>query len=213
MRDPFERSGYQETWRYSQSQAGASWLKRMEVESEMMLADIEKLMYEQPLAFAASNIGQTVYPFFAYLLGIAERKEVAELRLRAMRDPRCRDKFSDSDRQFQKDTLDALTERPPETFPLMFSVEDAMIHGDCITAQLLAHEYLCDPEDADAPEDIGQDLSPYTLGAFWRMRFDAPSDKFYDPFTTDKRPPVLVEKCEDGKVVESAWQDGREVAA
>ena len=74
----------------------------------------------------------------------------------------------------------------------------------------MAHEYLSGDADDAAPEPIGLDLSPYTLAAVDRMRLVDKESTYVDPFTTFARPPVFVEQVENGAVVATAWQDGRE---
>ena len=180
------------------------------VEADMMLVEIERLMAEQPVAFAASDIGQSSFRAFCYLLSVPERLRVLELRLQAMRDIRCRDKYSDDERESFAQAIVNLKATPPEAYPVQVSAEDAMLHGDAITAQLLASEYLCDPESESSPEDIGADLSPYTLDAIDRMRLTPRESVFIDPFETDYRPPVYIERVVAGEVVDSAWMDARE---
>ena len=190
--------------------ATAAAFQRFEVESEMMLCDIVKLCEEQPIAFAASDIGIGFFWAYSYLLNAEGRKEVLDLRIRAMNDPRCGDRYSDAEREKLAELLKAITEKPPEPFPIMVSAADAMLHGDAITAQLLAHEYLADPEDDAAPEDLGQNLSPYTLGALERMRLVPREPVHADQFSTHERPPVMVEQMEGEAVIATAWMDARE---
>ena len=192
--------------------ATAVAFRRFEVESEMMLCDIVKLCEEKPVAFAASDIGIGFFWMYSYLLSTAGKKEVLDLRIRAMNDRRCRDRYSDAERTRMAELLKAITEKPPEPYPILVEPADAMLHGDVITAQLLAHEYLVDPEDDAAPEDIGKDLSPYTLDAVGRMRLDPREPIHVDPFSTYDRPPVFVEQVEEGAVVATAWLDAREAA-
>lgn len=190
--------------------ATAHAFRAFELASDMMLMEIVKLAEENPVSFAASDIGQGFFRMYAYLLTVAGRKEVLDLRLRAMNDLRCRDRYSDEERSSVAADLKTLDAKPPETYPVMVSAADAMLHGDAITAQLLAHEYLADEDDPAAPEEIGADLSPYTLGAVERMRLVDREATFVDPFTTFARPPVFVEQVEKDAVIATAWLDGRE---
>ena len=190
--------------------ATASRLRAFELASDIMLQDIVKLAEEQPTAFAASDIGQGFFRMYAYLIPKVGQMEVLDLRLRAMNDLRCRDRYSNEERSRMVADLNTLRETPPEPYPVQVSADDAMLHGDAITAQLLAHEYLADADDDAAPEDIGTDLSPYTLGAVEKMRLVEREFVYVDPFETYDRPPVFVEQVENGEVVATAWQDGRE---
>lgn len=70
------------------------------------------------------------------------------------------------------------TLRAENAYPRQFELGDVLLHGDQITLQLIAEEYL---------EDAGE-LSPYTPDVLTVMR-----PIFADPFASNERPDVTVE--------------------